>query len=379
MILTPSSRNCARRPNPTVNKANDARFMALALMLGRRGAGRVWPNPTQVSLNYAQGRIVGRGWTADGGRPHAETRALRQAGDATRRATVYVTLEPCAHHGETPPCAQALIDAGVVRVVVATGDPDVRVSGKGIAMLRAAGITVDVGLMAAAAKADHAGFLMCVTENRPFVTLKLAQSLDGRIATRTGDSQWITGTSARRAAHMMRARHDAVMIGAGTARVDDPLLTVRDLGIDRQPVRVVLATDLELPRDGKLARTSRDVPLWLCHRPGADTSAWQTPGATCIACPVENNRIAIRPMLAALAERGLTRVFCEGGAGLAAALIGADVVDELVTFGAGVAIGGDGLSALAPLGIDKLTDAPRWALKDAQTIGSDVVAVWVRD
>ncbi len=352
--------------------------MALALSLGRRGMGRVWPNPAVGCVIVADGRIVGRAHTADGGRPHAETLALAQAGTAARGATAYVSLEPCAHHGKTPPCAQALIDAGVARVVIATGDPDPRVAGRGIALLRSAGIIVDTGIMETQAQADHAGFLLRMTENRPFVTLKLALSLDGQIATATGDSQWISGPLARRAVHMMRARHDAVMVGAGTARADDPGLTVRDLGIDRQPVRVVVATDLDLPHDGQLALSARDVPLWLCHRPGADTAPWQNLGATCISCPGDKDHISVGTMLNALAERGITRLLCEGGAGLAASLIGANLVDELVVFSAGVTIG-NGLPGLAPLGVTRLADAPRWTLKFAQPIGEDVIHAWRRD
>ncbi len=376
MISIPSSRSCARRANPKVSDAADARFMALALSLGRRGMGRVWPNPAVGCVIVADGRIVGRGHTADGGRPHAETEALAQAGAAARGATAYVTLEPCAHQGQTPPCTNALIDAGVARVVVATGDPDARVAGRGIGLLRAAGIIVDLGVMSDAAQADHAGFLLRVTQNRPFVTLKLALSLDGRTATATGDSHWITGPLARRAVHMMRASNDAVMIGAGTARADDPRLTVRDLGVARQPVRVVIATDLDLHRDGNLARSAPHTPLWLCHRKGATTAPWDQLGATCITCATDENRIAVAPMLNALAERGITRVFCEGGATLAASLIAAGRVDELVVFSAGVTIGGDGLAALGPLGIDKLAEASRWSLKDTRAVGNDVIHVW---
>ena len=351
--------------------------MALALSLGRRGMGRVWPNPAVGCVIVADGRITGRAHTADGGRPHAETQALAQAGATAKGATAYVSLEPCAHHGQTPPCAQALIDAGVARVVVATGDPDPRVAGGGIALLRSAGISVDTGVMESRARADHAGFLLRLTENRPFVTLKLALSLDGRIATATGDSQWITGPLARRAVHMMRARHDAVIVGAGTARADDPGLTVRDLGIDRQPVRVVVATDLDLPLDGRLALSARDVPLWLCHRPGADAAPWEDLGAICLACPADNGQMAVGTALNALAERGITRLLCEGGAGLATSLIAANLVDELVVFSAGVTIG-NGLPGLAAFGVTRLADAPRWTLKYTQPVGQDVIHVWIR-
>lgn len=355
--------------------------MALALSLGRRGQGRVWPNPA-VGCVIVQGhRIVGRGWTADGGRPHAEPQALAQAGSAATGATAYVTLEPCSHHGQTPPCAEALIAARVGRVVVASGDPDDRVAGRGIAMLRAAGITVDMGVMEAEARADHAGFLLRVTAGRPWITLKLAATLDGRIATATGESKWITGPEARAMVHALRARHDAVMVGAGTARADDPALTVRGLGITRQPVRVVISRNLDLPEGGALARTAPDVPLWICHdqalAPGL-VARWAACGALLIPCETAGGQVSIHAALAALAARGLTRVLCEGGGGLAASLLAAGLVDELVMFSAGRLIGAEGIPMLAAMGIDRLADAPRLTLTEVRDVGGDILHRWVR-
>jgi len=355
--------------------------MALALSLGRRGMGRVWPNPAVGCVIVQAGRIVGRGWTADGGRPHAETQALAQAGIGARGATAYVTLEPCAHHGKTPPCAEALIAAGVARVVVATGDPDPRVAGRGIAVLQHAGIAVEIGLMADEAQGDLRGFLRRVTTGRPMLTLKLAASLDGRIATASGESQWITGPEARRAVHLLRARHDAVMVGAGTARADDPLLSVRGLGIDRQPVRVVVARSLDLPRAGQLAASAAITPLWLCHGPNASAEAvafWTAQGATCLTGAENSGQIAPDSVMTALGDRGLTRVFCEGGGALAASLLRAGLVDELVVFAAGVMIGSEGLPALGPMGLDRLSDAPRFVLRAVLPIGPDVMQVWSR-
>jgi diaminohydroxyphosphoribosylaminopyrimidine deaminase / 5-amino-6-(5-phosphoribosylamino)uracil reductase len=362
-----------------VSGAEDRRFMALALSLGRRGLGRVWPNPAVGCVIVAEGRIVGRGWTADGGRPHAETRALAQAGAAARGAAAYVTLEPCAHHGQTPPCAEALIAAGVARVVVAAGDPDPRVSGRGIALLRAAGIRVESGVMAAEALADHAGFLRRVTAGRPVVTLKLAATLDGRIATAAGQSRWITGPAARAMVHALRARHDAVMVGGGTARADDPALTVRGLGIDRQPVRVVVSRHLDIPEDGQLARTAREVPLWLCHAAGsAGVAAWEARGAVCLPCAVAGAQVAPESALQALAGKGLTRVFCEGGGGLAASLLGAGLVDEVVVFSAGMVIGAEGMPMVGALGVGALADAPRFGLAEVRDLAGDVMHRWVR-
>ncbi|SEM51116.1 diaminohydroxyphosphoribosylaminopyrimidine deaminase / 5-amino-6-(5-phosphoribosylamino)uracil reductase [Loktanella fryxellensis] len=354
----------------------DTRWMTLALALGRRGMGQVWPNPA-VGCVIVQGDVVvGRGHTQTSGRPHAERVALDQAGDAARGATVYVTLEPCAHTGQTPPCADALIAAGVVRVVVAAGDPDPRTAGQGIARLQAAGIAVDVGCLRRVAEADHAGFLARITKGRPWVTLKLASSLDGRIATASGESRWITGHAARHAVHALRARHDAVMVGAGTARADDPMLDVRDLGDVRQPVRVVLSRDLNLPINSRLVQTARDQPVWLCHGPDADTREWARVGVVPIECEIAHNRVDPLSALRALAARGITRVLCEGGGHLAAALLQAHLVDELVLFQAGVAIGADGLPSLAGLGVTDLAQAPRFRLDHVSPVGADVMQVW---
>lgn len=352
--------------------------MALALSLGRRGMGRVWPNPAVGCVIVKDGLIVGRGWTADGGRPHAETRALAQAGTAARGATAYVTLEPCAHHGKTPPCAQALIDAKVARVVIAAGDPDPRVAGKGVGMLRDAGIAVTTAVLQAAAEADHAGFLQRITRKRPFLTLKLAGSLDGRIATATGESQWITGPEARRAVHMMRARHDAVMVGAGTVRADDPSLTVRGVGIDRQPVRVVVSRAVKLSAGLQLARTANEVPVWLCHGTGADVAAWTAQGAVSLPCATASGAVDPTDALHVLARKGITRVFCEGGGMLAASLLNAGLVDRLVVFSAGAAIGAEGTPMLAAMGVSKLAEAPRFALRDVRRLGADICHTWHR-
>ncbi|SEW11203.1 diaminohydroxyphosphoribosylaminopyrimidine deaminase [Aliiroseovarius sediminilitoris] len=358
---------------------SDTRYMRLALSLGRRGLGRSAPNPAVGCVIVQGARIVGRGWTQPGGRPHAETIALAQAGAAVRGATAYVTLEPCAHHGQTPPCAAALIEAGIARVVVALGDPDPRVDGGGLAMLHAAGVKVETGLCADEARADLAGFLCRVTLGRPMVTLKLASSFDGRIATASGDSQWITGAEARRHVHAMRATHDAVMIGAGTARADDPLLTVRGLGVDHQPIRVVLSRHLDLPLDSQLARTARDLPVWICHGRRAApelVSAWSGIGAEMV--EVDETQGALDPgaVLQALGARGLTRVYCEGGGSLAASLLSAGLVDELVGYTAGVAIGAEGRPSLAAMGLGRLTEAPRFDLTETRVIGSDILHRW---
>src|SRR6056297_1113 len=277
--------------------------MALALSLGRRGQGQCWPNPAVGCVLVREGRIVGRGCTAAGGRPHAETVALAQAGVAAHGATAYVSLEPCAHHGQTPPCAEALVAAGVARVVAPFRDSDSRVDGRGFDILRASGVAVQTGVMEAEAALDLAGFRLRVAEGRPRITLKLATSFDGRIATASGQSQWITGPPARRMVHALRARHDAVMVGAGTARADDPMLTVRDMGAVRQPVRIVVSRRLDLPLMSRLGRSAGEVPLWLCHGPDADAplaEAWAGTGAELLPCAVAGGHLDPRSVLAEL-------------------------------------------------------------------------------
>ncbi|MGD9918731.1 MAG: bifunctional diaminohydroxyphosphoribosylaminopyrimidine deaminase/5-amino-6-(5-phosphoribosylamino)uracil reductase RibD [Paenirhodobacter sp.] len=358
----------------------DSRFMRLALSLAARGLGNVWPNPAVGCVIVNEGRIVGRGWTQPGGRPHAERRALDRAGAAARGATAYVTLEPCAHFGKTPPCAMGLIEAGVARVVSAHEDPDPRVSGQGHAMLRAAGVQVDVGLMEAEARALQAGFLSRITLGRPWVALKLATSFDGRIALANGESQWITSAPARARVHALRARFDAVMVGGGTARADDPLLTVRSFAPLRQPVRVVASARLDLPR-ARLAGSVSEAGLWLVHGPEAPVEAreyWAGIGAELIEVPVSDQGLDPAALLTALGARGLTRVFCEGGGQFAASLMRAELVDELIGFTAGVALGADARPALGALGLARLAEAPRFSLISEEVIGGDILHRWRR-
>jgi len=360
--------------------ATDQRYMALALALAQRGLGQSWPNPAVGCVIASGGHIIGRGRTQPGGRPHAEVMALAQAGPAARGATAYVTLEPCAHFGQTPPCADALIAAGVVRMVSALTDPDPRVSGRGHARLRAAGIAVTEGVLQAEATALNAGFLKRVTQGLPFVTLKLAASLDGRTATASGESRWITGPEARRAVHAMRLDHDAVLVGAGTARADDPDLGVRDLGAAHQPVRIVIDSLLGHSPTGRLGGIAARDPVWLCHIAAAPVearTAWAASGARTIECAASpDGRVDLRDAMQQLAARGLTRILCEGGATLGAAMIRAGLVDELVLFSAGALVGAEGHPALGPLGLASLAQAPRLQLLSHQTVGADTLSRW---
>ena len=354
--------------------------MRAALAYGARGLGQVWPNPSVACLIVKDGRLIARARTAPGGRPHAETQALMIAGPLAKGATAYVTLEPCAHHGETPPCAAALIAAGVGRVVVASADPDPRVDGGGIQMLRDAGIEVVSGVLEKQALAQHAGFLSRTIKGRPHVTLKLATTLDGRIATASGESKWITGSEARRHVHTQRALHDAVMIGAGTARQDDPSLTVRDLGMSHQPVRVVLSRNLSIPAQSALTRSIEVAPLWLCHCKSADNAqarALTTSGAKLLEVATDRSGgLDINDVLQKLGQEGLTRIYCEGGSALAASLLQAGLVDQLHLYTAGKTIGAEGLPALGAMGLSALADAPHFKLHSTQALGADVLQIW---
>jgi diaminohydroxyphosphoribosylaminopyrimidine deaminase / 5-amino-6-(5-phosphoribosylamino)uracil reductase len=358
---------------------SDENHMAHALRLAARGMGNTWPNPAVGCVILRDGLIVGRGWTQPGGRPHAEVRALAQAGSAAQGAAAYVTLEPCAHYGHTPPCAEALIAAKVARVVTALTDPDPRVSGKGHAMLRAAGVAVTEGILTAEATRLNAGFLKRVCKGLPFVTLKLAATLDGRTATATGESRWITGPQARRKVHALRLQHDAVMVGSGTALADDPDLTVRDMGTLRQPVRIVLDRLLRHSPDSRLGRTAKDSPVWLLHGPEAPNAArqtWTASGAVLLEVPETDGHLDLGHALQILAACGLTRILSEGGSTIGAALLRTGLVDDLALFSGAALIGAEGHPALGPLQLTALADAPRATLRETQVLGADLYSLW---
>ena len=363
--------------------------MGAALALAARGLGNTWPNPSVGCVLVRDGQVVGRGWTQPGGRPHAETQALDRAGHQARGATAYVTLEPCSHYGRTPPCCDALIRAGVARVVVALRDPDARVDGRGLARLRAAGITVEEGLLGTEAAALNAGFIRRITQGLPLVTLKLAATLDGRIATATGESRWITGAEARRAVHALRARHDAVMVGSGTVLADDPDLTCRIPGMDPATMlRVVADARLRTPPAAQLVRDARNTPTWLLtgagHRPSA-LAPYISAGVEVVAIrravKTAEGGAGLQPraMLAALAARGVTRVLVEGGAGLAAALLRTGLVDRIVWFHAPGAMGAEGLPSVGPLGITRLSGMARFWLMETRVLGQDIMSDYAKE
>jgi diaminohydroxyphosphoribosylaminopyrimidine deaminase / 5-amino-6-(5-phosphoribosylamino)uracil reductase len=362
---------------------DDRSHMLAALALARRGLGTTWPNPSVGCVLVRDGRVIGRGVTAPGGRPHAEVVALRQAGAAARGATAYVSLEPCSHWGQTPPCADALVEAGVARVVIGAGDPDPRVNGAGLERLRAAGIEVVSGLLPAEAEAVNAGFFMRVREGRPLVTLKLATTLDGRLATGAGESQWITGPAARQAAHALRGESDAVMAGINTVLADNPELTCRIPGYKSVPmVRVVADTHLRIPLTARLIATAEAHPTWVLHRPGADPvrrQALESAGVRCIPISTDEAGLNMVEGLQALAAAGLTRLLVEGGARLAAALLRADLVDRVAWFHAPSVMGANGRPAAEAFGVERLHEMPRFVRETVRAVGDDVLTELRRD
>ncbi len=357
--------------------------MRAALALARRGLGSCWPNPSVGCVIVRDGRVVGRAVTSPGGRPHGEANALAMAGAAARGATAYVTLEPCSHHGRTPPCADSLIAAGIARVVIGSRDVDPRVNGAGSARLRAAGVAVTDGVLRAEADDINAGFFSRIRAGRPLVTLKIASTLDGRIATHTGESQWITAEPARRAGHALRGRHDAILAGVGTVLADNPELTCRIPGMRSVPlVRVIADSHLRTPLTHKLVASALRIPTWIITRNGADhvrRRAISGLGVTLLDVPGSTAGIDLRRGLEALAERGITRLLVEGGGRLAASLLRAGLVDRLAWFHAPAIMGGDGLPAAAAFGIDRLAAMPRFVRHSTNQLGADLLSEFRRE
>ena len=354
--------------------------MRAALVLARRGLGVVWPNPAVGCVIVKDDRVVGRGWTQPGGRPHAETEALGRAGSAAAGATAYVTLEPCNHFGKTPPCTLALLDAGVARVVTAMEDPDPRTNGGGHAMLRSGGIEVHTGVLRDEAAALNAGFLSRVKTGRPLVTLKTATTLDGKIAAREGASRWITGPEARARGHMLRASHDAIMVGVGTAIADAPSLTCRIPGIeDRSPVRVVVDSQLRLPLESPLVATARKPPTWILTAADGDTRDWTDRGVEIVRVAAgADGHVDMASGFDALGARGITRLLVEGGGALAASCLKADFVETVYWFRASGVMGADGIGAIAGYGIAVPDEMARFSRVDMLPVGEDVMEIYAR-
>ncbi|MBI3196181.1 MAG: bifunctional diaminohydroxyphosphoribosylaminopyrimidine deaminase/5-amino-6-(5-phosphoribosylamino)uracil reductase RibD [Rhodospirillales bacterium] len=356
--------------------------MRAALALARRSLGRTRPNPAVGCVIVRDGRVIARGRTRDGGRPHAEADAIANAREPLQGATAYVTLEPCAHHGRTPPCAEALIAAGVARVVSAIEDPDPRVKGQGHGRLAAAGITVEVGDGAAAAAEINAGFFLRVREGRPLFHLKLASSLDGRIATASGESRWITGEAARADGHRLRAIHDAILVGVGTVAADDPELTCRLPGLGAySPDRIVLDSTARMSATSKLATTARATPVLLFHSSAPATRVEQLrgKGINVIEVPARGEgRVDVAAVAKTLGEMGYSNVLIEGGGQIAAAFLRAGLVDRISSYRAGLVLGEDSRSAVGPMAFDRLDFAPRFRLVSSRIVGADTLETWHR-
>jgi len=365
-------------------KAADQRFMQLALALGRRGLGRTWPNPAVGAVVVKDGVIVGRGWTQPGGRPHAEPEALGRAGEAARGATLYVTLEPCSHFGKSPPCADAIVAAGIARVVSAIEDPNPEVAGQGHARLRAAGITVDIGLGAAEAARDHAGHFRRVRDQRPHVILKLAVSSDDKIAAAGHKPVAISGEAAKARVHLLRAQCDAVLVGIGTVLADDPLLTCRLPGMEaRSPVRVVLDPRLRIAGTSRLVHSARETPLWVMASELAEAPAAMKLGAAGaqvirLAPSKTSAGLDLPAVLHALAEKGITRLLVEGGARVASSFVAAGLVDEVWLLRGPDPIGADGIAALDALPLSAITQSPALKVRASESLQNDTLTIYER-
>ena len=366
------------------SKAADQRFMQLALTLGRRGLGRSWPNPAVGAVLVKDGVIIGRGWTQASGRPHAETEAITRAGVAARNATLYVTLEPCSHFGKTPPCADAIIAAGITRVVSAIEDPNPEVAGQGHARLRAAGIAVDIGLGAAEAARDHAGHFRRFRDKRPHVILKLAVSSDDKIADAGHMPVAITGEAAKARVHLLRAQCDAVMVGIGTVQADDPLLTCRLPGMEaHSPVRVVLDRSLRISGTSRLVQSARQTLLWVMTSTVAEAPAAAklgAAGAQVIRVPGTSTtpRLDVTAVLNVLAERGITRLLVEGGARVASSFVAAGLVDEFWLLRGRDSIGAGGVAALDALPLSALTRSPTLKQRASEMLQHDILTIYER-
>jgi diaminohydroxyphosphoribosylaminopyrimidine deaminase/5-amino-6-(5-phosphoribosylamino)uracil reductase len=368
-----------------LSKAADQRFMQLALTLGRRGQGRTWPNPAVGAVVVKDGVIIGRGWTQPGGRPHAEPEALGRAGEAARGATLYVTLEPCSHFGKSPPCADAIIAAGIARVVSAIEDPNPEVAGNGHARLRAAGIAVEIGLGAAEAAYDHAGHFRRVRDKRPHVILKLAVSQDDNIGAAGRKPVAITGETAKTRVHLLRAQCDAILVGIGTVQADDPLLSCRLPGMEaRSPVRVVLDRALRLPGTSRLVHSARETPLWVMTSDLAEAPAAMKLGAagaqvirvaTTTAPPPGLDLLAV---LHALAGKGVTRLLVEGGARVASSFVAAGLADEIWLLRGREVIGANGIAALDALPLTAITQSPAYRVRASEKLDNDTLTIYER-
>jgi diaminohydroxyphosphoribosylaminopyrimidine deaminase / 5-amino-6-(5-phosphoribosylamino)uracil reductase len=366
---------------PDFNAASeDTRFMRMALALGRRGLGRTWPNPAVGAVVVKHGLVVGRGWTQPGGRPHAEIEALRRAGAEAGGATLYVTLEPCSHYGKSPPCIDAVVEAGVSRVVSAMVDPNPKVAGAGHWKLAEQGIVVEVGVGAEEARRAHAGHIRRVQDGRPHVMLKLAVSADDKVALPNRRPAAVTGEAALQRAHLLRAKSDALMTGIGTVLADDPQLTCRLPGMP-SPLRVLLDSRLRLPLSSRLVASLRESPIWIFtseHAAAERRQSLAAHGLELLDVPEKNGRLDLLAILTCLGKRGITRLMLEAGPILASAFLAADLIDAVALFRSNDRIGMDGIDALDGLPPSALTQSPRLKEVGREVLGKDILATFER-
>lgn len=356
--------------------SDDLQYMRNALALARMGLGNTWPNPVVGCVLVKNNHIIARARTANGGRPHAEQLALEQAGDNAKGATAYVTLEPCAHEGETPSCARLLIEAGVCKVIVGILDPDVRTNGNGIAFLKKAGVDVIAGLLEQESFAMNEGFFLKQLKARPFITLKTATTLDGQIATSSGQSKWITGEAARARGHILRAQHDAIAVGVNTVINDNPTLTCRLQDVEKSLIRIVFDTNGKLTGTEKIFENIKNNPVWIITA----SKDLNIIGTTIL--QVSKNaqgHIDIKEALQAITNEGITRLLIEGGANLMTSFLQQNLFDELHWFRAPSIIGSDGLSAVQPLNINEMADIKTLQLKESMCLGNDQLEIYKRN
>jgi diaminohydroxyphosphoribosylaminopyrimidine deaminase/5-amino-6-(5-phosphoribosylamino)uracil reductase len=358
--------------------------MSSALSLAKRGLGQTWPNPTVACVIVKDNCVVGRGRTGRGGRPHAEIQALSMAGHQAQGAVAYVTLEPCSHHGHTPPCCDALIQSGLSKVVIAIEDPDPRVSGRGIKALQNHGIEVVTFCLSLQAMEVNAGFFKRIHDQRPLITLKIATSLDGQIATYSGESRWISGSESRHQTHLLRAEHDAIMIGIGTLLADDPELSCRLQGRELDsPMRIIIDSHLRTPLTSKIAQSIKTLPSWIVcleEVPSKLCDDYRDHGFEIIqTTKLENGRVNLIEACQKIGGKGVTRLLVEGGSNLSSSLLQHNLIDHLAWFHAPMIIGGDGIPSFSPLFFESLSQIPRYRPITSNLYGHDVFTTMIQD
>ena len=364
----------------TTQNTIDKKWMSVALSLAKRTKGATWPNPNVGCVIVKDDKLIGRGWTAPTGRPHAETQALKSAGAASANSTAYVTLEPCAHTGKTKPCTSSLIRANVARIVIATRDPDPRVSGQGLKLLKNAGISITEGILKDEACYEHFGFFNRILNGKPKITLKLATSLDGKIATKNNESKWITGERSRKLTHLYRMQSDAVMIGSRTAIMDDPSLNVRHITTKQQPAKIIIDTTLKTPLTSKIFQSANEFKTIICCGHNVDqslVSIWINQGSKIIKCKTNiDGKIDLIDAMKHLGTIGINNIFCEGGASLATSLLKADLIDEFISMTSGLLIGANGRSVVGNFDNLSISKLPILKLRESYKYGQDVVSIW---